>query len=203
MTKDLTTRDPLTASTVPLSPILSAALDAFYENGYHGASVRDIAARVGVTVPALYYHHANKEAMLYALLDVSIGMVESSCAAVARERTDPAERFLDIVECLVRHMAVSGKLAYLDAEIRFLAPAHRESYIAKRDAVEAMLLHAVEEGTAIGRFAGVYPRDAVRALLGMVQAIAVWFRPAGELSLDQLVERYRAISSRMIGLRTP
>ncbi len=50
------------SNPVELSPILSAALDAFYEKGFHGASVRDIARRVGVTVPALYYHYDSKEA---------------------------------------------------------------------------------------------------------------------------------------------
>ena len=61
-----------TSPTPELSPILSASLDAFSEHGYHGTTVRDIAKRVGVTVPALYYHHENKEGLLFALLDTGI-----------------------------------------------------------------------------------------------------------------------------------
>jgi AcrR family transcriptional regulator len=55
-----------------LSPILAAALEAFDEKGFHGATVRDIARRVGQTVPALYYHHENKEAMFVALQDLGV-----------------------------------------------------------------------------------------------------------------------------------
>ena len=73
------------------SAILSGALDAFYEAGYHGTSVRDIARRVGLTVPALYYHHKNKEAILYALIDTSIDEVTRRCQQ-ALDEAGPARR---------------------------------------------------------------------------------------------------------------
>ena len=50
--------------------ILDAALAVFAEKGYSGGSMRDIAARVGVTEPALYRHFAGKEALFLALVRV-------------------------------------------------------------------------------------------------------------------------------------
>lgn len=70
-----------------LSPILTAALDAFYETGFHGTSVREIARRVGVTVPALYYHHENKEGLLIALLELSTSDVLSELTPPPRTPT--------------------------------------------------------------------------------------------------------------------
>ena len=55
-----------------LSEIQRGALEAFREQGYHGTSVRDIARRVGVTVPALYYHFENKQAIFVSLLETSM-----------------------------------------------------------------------------------------------------------------------------------
>src|SRR5260370_826323 len=84
---------------IELPPILSAALDAFYEKGYHAATVRDLASRVGVTVPALYYHFENKEAILFALLDVSISQLLGSCMAAYTAPTASAdEQFFNLVE---------------------------------------------------------------------------------------------------------
>ena len=57
---------------VELTELLRHASEAFYEQGYHGTTVRDIAARVGVTVPALYYHHENKAAILVAVLNAAM-----------------------------------------------------------------------------------------------------------------------------------
>ncbi len=44
--------------------INQVALDVFIERGYDGSTLREIADRLGVTRPALYYHVKNKEEVL-------------------------------------------------------------------------------------------------------------------------------------------
>src|SRR3712207_9310375 len=96
-----TNGDWRTSPAPALSPIMTAALDAFSENGYHGTTVRDIARRVGVTVPALYYHHENKESILLALLDTAVAHLSRACdAAGAEGGGDGARRFFNPVEAL-------------------------------------------------------------------------------------------------------
>ena len=49
--------------------ILDAALDSFAEQGYAGASMRNIAARAGLRASSLYNHFAGKKQLLLALLE--------------------------------------------------------------------------------------------------------------------------------------
>jgi AcrR family transcriptional regulator len=183
-----------------LSPILSGALDAFYEAGYHGTSVRDIARRVGLTVPALYYHHKNKEAILYTLLDTSITEVIRRCQQALDEAgPQAADRFLNLVECLVRYMASSEKSAAMDSEIRALSPENHRAYSRKRRSVERMLVDVIEEGAEAGIFDVEYPADTARALLGMIQAVAMWFKPGGRLSVETVARRYMDIAAQAVG----
>jgi len=51
--------------------ILDAALDVFAEKGYERGTMRDIAAHVGVTEPALYRHYDGKEALFDDLVAVA------------------------------------------------------------------------------------------------------------------------------------
>ena len=51
--------------------ILDAALAVFAESGYEAGTMRDIAARVGVTEPAIYRHYAGKEALLVDLVSTA------------------------------------------------------------------------------------------------------------------------------------
>ncbi|MDR0293039.1 MAG: TetR/AcrR family transcriptional regulator [Oscillospiraceae bacterium] len=41
--------------------IQTAALEVFDEKGFHQASIRDIAARAGCSLPTLYYYYGSKE----------------------------------------------------------------------------------------------------------------------------------------------
>jgi AcrR family transcriptional regulator len=189
-----------TSRSPDLSTILSAALDAFNEHGYHGTSVRDIAKRVGVTVPALYYHHENKEALLFALLDDSIGWLTRLCeAALADAGDDPEVRFTNMVEAVMLYVAHSTKLAGLDAEIRSLSAENRAAYSDRRRAIEDMLVDTVRAGGEAGVFDVNSAQDVARALLGMFQAVATWYRPDGTLSPQALAWKYVDIAVHTVG----
>jgi len=47
--------------------ILDVALDLFTDQGFDGTSMREIAGRLGITKPSIYYHFASKEEILLAL----------------------------------------------------------------------------------------------------------------------------------------
>ncbi|WP_238005385.1 TetR/AcrR family transcriptional regulator [Dactylosporangium sp. AC04546] len=182
-----------------LSHILNGALDAFYEVGFHGTTVRDIAERVGLTVPALYYHHRNKEAILAALLDHSISEVICRCEQALDEAgPDPRSRFENLIACLVLYMSQHRKSAAMDAEIRALGPENRKAYSAKRMVVERKLIDAIEAGVAAGDFEVDFPKETARALLGMCQAITVWYDPAGRVKPEALARRYQVIALRTV-----
>ncbi|MET9108594.1 TetR/AcrR family transcriptional regulator [Streptomyces zhihengii] len=183
-----------------LHAILMRAMEAFNEHGYHGTSVRDIAGRVGVTVPALYYHYANKQALLATLLETSIRDVLDRCRAAAGEAgDDPLARFCGMVESIVLYMAHRQQLAFLDTEIRSLEPENRARYIALRDYLEHMLLDTVEAGRAQGVFTTPIPADAVRSVLVMCQGVANWFREDGPLTAEEVAERHVLLSLGTVG----
>ncbi len=50
--------------------IIEAAVELFGENGFEGASTRDIAARAGVNAPALQYYFENKEGVYRACVEM-------------------------------------------------------------------------------------------------------------------------------------
>lgn len=182
--------------------MLEGALSMFYEVGYHGSSVREIARRIGLTVPALYYHYENKEAMLAALLDRAVEFVrEQTAKAVADGGDDPSQQFENLVACLVLHMTQNQQIASMDAEIRALGPENRAAYAAKRRSVELLALEVVERGVANGDFSVSHPARTTRALLGMIQAITLWYHPDGGLSPSQIAADYVDIALRLVGSR--
>jgi AcrR family transcriptional regulator len=78
--------------------ILDAALAVFAEKGYEGGTMRQIAALVGVTEPALYRHYAGKEALFEDMVATAGGRVVSGAAALlAKIRPDNLRESLKIL----------------------------------------------------------------------------------------------------------
>jgi AcrR family transcriptional regulator len=185
---------------VELTPILRVALEQIVEHGYDATSVRTIANAVGVTVPALYYHHENKQAILVALLDTAMTTVTAHVeAALAEAGSDPVERLSALVEAIVLYMAHHRDLAFLDSERRALTPENLARYLSQRDRIDRLLQEATDDGIASGAFTTPVPREAHRAILSMCQGVAGWFRPGGPKSARQTAADYVVIALDAVG----
>ncbi|WP_424809738.1 TetR/AcrR family transcriptional regulator [Rhodococcus sp. 27YEA15] len=182
---------------------LAAALAAFVEQGYHGTSIRDVAARSGLSVPGLYHHYPSKQALLVGLTTVVMDELLERCRAAESEAgDDPSDRFDAVIESLLRfHMFRREQSFVASSEIRSMEPASRAGYVAQRDEQQAQVDRIVLAGIDSGAFEAGHPEDASRAVVTMCVAVAVWYRPDGELSPDELVARYLAIARRMVGAK--
>ncbi|WP_419789250.1 TetR/AcrR family transcriptional regulator [Prescottella equi] len=183
-----------------LGPILANALEAFHKNGFHGTSVRELARRVGVTVPALYYYYENKEAVLVTLLNTAVqDLIDRAQAAVAVGGDDPVLRFTNIVEAVVLNMTHRARQAALDSELRHVTPGNRRKYALTRKRVEVLATELVTDGVRSGAFVVDDVNEGVRALLGMGQSIARWYQPDGLLTPDQIANRHVTLALRIVG----
>lgn len=187
---------------LPMSDILMHSLELFDENGYHGTTVRQIANRVGVTVPALYYHHASKEAVLVALFEISMNELNTRTEAAAEEAGEnPVHRFSLVLEAIVLYMTHRSRHAALDTEIRHVSPESRSRYAASRKRLELLMRKVVDEGVASGDFSVTDTEETVRAILGMCQSLPRWFQAGGPLTPSQLADKYVDIGLQTVGYR--
>jgi AcrR family transcriptional regulator len=121
-----------TASPTPAAPrrrkgertaerILDAAESHFAERGYAGATLRDVAAEVGLRTPSLYNHFPSKESLYAAVLERGISPVLDVLTeeVEARDRSDrhvrqTVERTMGLVgkhpnlPRLIQHETLSG-----------------------------------------------------------------------------------------------
>lgn len=80
--------------------ILDVALDLFVRKGYAETSLRELAAELGFTKAALYYHFESKQDILLAL-HLRVHGLTADVIPMLREEGDPAELWSRIVERLI------------------------------------------------------------------------------------------------------
>ncbi|WP_433824679.1 TetR/AcrR family transcriptional regulator [Actinoplanes sp. CA-015351] len=106
---------PRSRSTETADRIRSAALELIAEKGVHQVSLREIAERVGVTKPALYYHFASRDDLVRSLVqpfidDVEIALAPFGPGVSARELLgayfDVTYRHRDITAMIMREPSI-------------------------------------------------------------------------------------------------
>jgi AcrR family transcriptional regulator/DNA-binding XRE family transcriptional regulator len=174
-----------------LAAPLAGALEAFVELGYHGASIRDIAQRAGLSVPGIYHHWPTKQHLLVALLDLTMDDLLERCRAARAEGDGPVERFSRLVECLALYHTHRRELGFIGAsEMRSVDEPDRTRIAAARQDVQRMVDEEVDEGCRRGLMTTPLPRDAARAVVTMCTALPQWWHPTGPSSPEVVAARY-------------
>lgn len=180
---------PHAQQPLSLDPVCAAALRCFVVNGFHGTSIRQIAAEANLSVPGIYHHYPSKSAILEQLCTISMDSLLSALHHTLRTEGTTIERFEHLVSCLIEFHAEYQDLAFVTySEIRSLPPEARETHLRQRREVQALVTELVEQGVAEGVFGTAHPRPAARAITNICLGVAQWYRPDGSLSVDTTVE---------------
>jgi AcrR family transcriptional regulator len=172
--------------------ILNAALAAFGEKGFYGASMREVARGAGTSLSNLYNYFPAKADLLAALLrmanDELLSRIQAAVDKAGRRASDRLRAAVGAhVGFVVDHQVAS--LVAL-SEIRYLTGAARKRVVAARDSTQGLYEEIVAAGAASGEFATPYPDDAARNIVSMCAAIATWYHPEGRLSREELATQH-------------
>jgi AcrR family transcriptional regulator len=116
--------------------ILDVAIDLFTEKGFDGASLREIAERLGVTKAAIYYHFASKDDILMAL---HMRLHEFGKDALGKITEEPIslELWGELLGQLVGQMLAQRKLFLLhERNQAALEKLHRKDHDAEHDDIQ-------------------------------------------------------------------
>ena len=141
--------------------ILETASELLAERGYAGMTVREIAARVGISNPSLYHHFESKGALLAALVAEPLEVVERSLDEAMQ--LDGVDRARCIIGGMLDALQVHGgaALAAFRAADDMPEP-YRDLALSMRPHIAEMLRDGMAEGQphlrltmAIGAIDGV------------------------------------------------
>lgn len=116
--------------------ILNVALDLFTEKGFDGASLREVAERLGVTKAAIYYHFASKDDILMAL---HMRLHEFGKDALSQMTEGPVtlERWGKLLDEILGQMLAQRKLFLLhERNQAALEKLHREVHDAEHEDIQ-------------------------------------------------------------------
>ncbi|NKY23035.1 TetR/AcrR family transcriptional regulator [Cellulomonas denverensis] len=172
--------------------ILAQAVAIFGESGYRGASLRDIAARCGISHPGLLHHFPTKEALLLAVLEQRDEADQARMSGAGSRGVDTLRRTVDLVRVNSERRGIVELFAVVSAEAT--APDHpaHEYFVARYDRSVDVTAAAYREAQEDGQLlAGVDPINAGRQLIAVMDGLQVqWLLSDGAIDM---VEPVRAL----------
>lgn len=196
-----------------LDGVLAAAIDAFVETGYHGSSMRDVSARAGMSVPGIYHHYPDKQALLVAILDLTMSELHWRVTSARADAATGLQEVRLVVEALALFHTHRQKLAFIGAsEMRSLTATNRQRIADSRNQLQHTLDAAIDRAARERDvdIADVLDRRiAGRAITTMCTSLPQWFNADGPATPEETARTYAdfAVSlltkPRGLGLASP
>lgn len=179
--------------------IVRIAFELFRERGYEATSVDQIAAKAGITKPAIYHHVPGKEAILamgvHAALDRLWELLPDE-----DDDLRPIERLRRIIEGSVEVELTDLERVAVLLRLRGNTPVEAEVLDRRREfdrRVAAVVQAAMDAGEIRG---DIDPRLTARLIFGMLNWLSEWYRP-GSRSMEEILDAVIAITFEGIEVR--
>lgn len=182
--------------------ILEEAVKLFYERGFSGTTLDDIAGKLGVTKPFIYTHFRSKVELLEAICRPTIEMSLEAIVSAAQQPGTASERlFNGVVDFTKVVLQRQGNIAVYFREEKNLSDAGLADINALRKRFDRVLSELLKEGADAGEFTVADVRVAALAIGGMVSWAYTWYQPGGRLTIDEVGAKLAHFALQMVGVQ--
>ena len=168
--------------------ILRAAAAIFRRRGYHGSSVDQIASALNMAPGNLYYYFRNKEEILYACHDYSLGLILKELKEVEPSGLPPDRQMHRLIVAFVHLFIDVLHGTAWTLEVEALSPPLLKKVIAKRDRIDRGFRKIIVNGVKSGMFARRDPKLASFVIFGAINWIPRWYDPAGLATSHEIAQ---------------
>ncbi len=186
---------PLSAALPRRDQILTATLDLLATTPLERLTTRHIAARVGVSQPALFRHFRTREALLLAVAEEARAALGARLTVLLAKPMTPLDRCLELAQLLAdfvdRH---PGLPRLLFADLAFEAPELRlavRQLIGMQHTLVATLVTDAQLDSSVR--ADVQAQAAATLFVAMVQGLALQGLVEGSPDMPPMRERLAAV----------
>ncbi|MFN4082504.1 MAG: TetR/AcrR family transcriptional regulator [Bacteroidia bacterium] len=170
--------------------IIETAAKLFCNKGFESATMRDIAAEMGVEAASLYHHIGSKDEILK---EICFSMADKFIDAI-NEVNDIYFNAEEKLRLAIRNHAVIlaknpfESLVFIN-EWRSLAQPGLDEFIKLRNDYENGIKNIVKNGIEEDVFDDVDLKFATISILSTLNGIIQWYKPDGDMNAEQIAQK--------------
>jgi len=169
-----------------LGKILLHATEVFYEKGYEGASMRDLARSSGMSLSGLYYYFESKEKLLYLIQKHTFTTIVERLRGRLDEVSDPQQRIrVFILNHLEYFLANQKSMKVLSHEADVLKNGFGAQIAAIKRQYYRICVELLDD-FKLAKKLDFSSRTAVLSLFGMMNWIYTWYNSRIDADAQEL-----------------
>ncbi len=195
-------KPPTVSDDYRAQDIYREAAQVIYAKGFDATSMGDIANAVDLTKGGLYYYIKGKKALLFAIMNFAMDLLEREVLTPAKDEHEPLPRLRSLiaghVQLVIEDPSAMSILANeeegLDQEHHLKITARKSAYHEfVRGTVERVLTEQGNQSTDAG--------IATNGLFGMIYHLVRWYDVKGGFGKDEVIEQMTQLA--LNGLHSP
>lgn len=189
--------------------ILNGALEHIAKHGLEATGLKEIAAHLGITHPALYYYFTSKNELVFEAVRVAmIGLLDDLQQSQVDLSSNAEVRLMALCEAHVQHELARGhEVSFVNAFIYGPLQNATDQPQANKDEIASLQRQVFELYRSIildGQKAGVFVNTSSAVLafgvLGVVSYAVSWFRAEGSLTINAAARTLAAQALRSVSV---
>ena len=172
--------------------VLSTAAQLFNEKGFHATSLDDIAARLNVSKPTLYYYVKNKDEILIACVRRGLEMMHEGIEASREAGGSAVEQLMACMRVYTRIVTMDFGMCVIRIADDELPPKSRKELRRLKSGIDMEFRRLVAAGVEEGAIAPCDPKMTAFLIAGALGWIGRWYQPDGEYEPEQIADQFIA-----------
>jgi AcrR family transcriptional regulator len=166
--------------------VLRTAAQMFNEKGFHATSLDEVAERLHITKPTLYYYVKNKDDILFQCVSRGLALLQDAIGAVGQSGGSARDKLFAAMRQYAEIVTMDFGMCLIRVGEDPLPLESREKLRSMKRALDMEFRQLIEEGIAEGSLAPCDPKMAAFTVAGALSWIGRWYSPDGPMSPDDI-----------------
>ena len=169
--------------------VLRTAAQVFNEKGYLASTLDEVAERLNVTKPTLYYYVKNKEEILFECVRIGLTMLQEAIHDVGASGGSAADKLTAAMRKYTEIVTMDFGMCVIRVGEDPLPAESQQKLRRIKAAIDLEFRELIAQGIAEGSLKPCDPKIAAFTIAGAISWVARWYQPDGDLSVDTIADQ--------------
>ena len=169
------------------------AAQVFNERGFAASTLDEVAERLKITKPTLYYYVKSKDEILYECVRMGLTMLQEAIQTAGASGGSALDKLVVAMRKYAEIVTMDFGMCLIRVGEDPLPLESQRKLRRIKAAIDQEFRELIRQGIGEGSINNCDPKITAFALAGALSWIGRWYRPGGDLSPPQIAEHFIAL----------